>query len=73
MTTTKELKLKGDPPAPGSARTVTGAQLSSSGEHLSTTGSGIRQLFERENPPAAQEPIAATEEMTRPSFAKKRK
>ena len=73
MTNTKELKLKGDPPPPGAARTVTGAQLSSSGEHLSTTGSGIRQLFEREAVPAPQEPIAATEEMSRPSFAKKRK
>ena len=63
----KELKLKEPPRADNAPRTVSGAQLSSSGEHLSTTGSGIRRLFENE---PTYEVVAATEEMTRPKFRK---
>ena len=66
----KEFKIEGDPLPAGAVRTLTGAQLSSSGQHLSTTGSGIRRLFEGEGVPDGESPVPITEEMARPSFAR---
>lgn len=67
------LSPKGESPVPEKPRTVAGAQLSSSGEHLSTTGSGVRELFEHD-PSGANDPIIPiTVETSRPDFAKDKK